>query len=78
MDAIALKVRRQVLAGVARAYGLRQTDDFANACPRCHGDGEIYVAGQSINPSSGVLVDDPQQTDVVRCPDCGGTGEATP
>jgi DnaJ-class molecular chaperone len=37
-----------------------------DACPRCHGDGEI-----AINPGW----PDPQCETSARCPDCGGTGE---
>ncbi len=48
--------------------------DRADDCPVCHGDGTIPVAGYSINPGSGVLVRDPQETHDEGCPECGGTG----
>lgn len=43
-------------------------------CPRCHGDGEIGVAGYSHNPNCGFATRDPQCDTTARCPDCHGTG----
>ncbi len=51
--------------------GLR---DYQPECERCHGNGEIGIAGMSINPNSGVLARDPQNDDIVICPDCLGSG----
>jgi hypothetical protein len=43
-------------------------------CETCHGDGVITVGGHSVNPSSGVLVSDPQEAHDERCPTCSGAG----
>lgn len=40
-------------------------------CPECHGEGQVELAGYSINPCSGVLVPDPQEVVDVPCPRCG-------
>ncbi len=76
LDHAQCEAKRIIGNGVARAYGFRRSDDFVDDCPRCHGDGTIPVAGFSINPGSGVLVRDPQETRDETCPDCHGTGEA--
>lgn len=43
-------------------------------CPKCHGDGTIEVAGESVSPFSGVRVIDPQETVTDKCWRCRGTG----
>jgi Zn finger protein HypA/HybF involved in hydrogenase expression len=71
------EAKRIVGNAVARAYGYHREDDFAQDCPRCHGDGTITIGGQSFNPYSGTYAPDPQEAHDEGCPDCHGTGEAT-
>lgn len=43
-------------------------------CPRCYGNGTIPVAGESLNPRTGVRSFDPQEETEARCPRCRGEG----
>jgi hypothetical protein len=73
IDPIDMKVRRILADAFAKAHRPHLTIDPPE-CERCHGNGEIGIAGMSINPSSGVLARDPQNDDYAICPDCLGSG----
>jgi hypothetical protein len=75
IDPIDMRVRQILASAFARAHRPKLTVD-PEPCPRCEGDGTIEVGGFSVNPSSGVLAPDPQQTQTERCPVCRGTGLA--
>lgn len=46
-------------------------------CAVCHGEGVVTIGGQSVNPFSGVLVNDPQQARDGVCSECRGSGWAS-
>jgi hypothetical protein len=63
-----------ILADIEEAESRIMVIEGRNFCPGCHGDGVVTVGGHSVNPFSGVLVNDPQEAKDMTCPDCSGTG----